>query len=220
MGQRIPPERQADLLAFMLNAAVLLVATPFKFGLTPQEAASFNAVVQDFNTKMLVISNPATKTKATVQAKNESRLAMLIIVRPLLQYIKDNAGVASDDKVALGLNVNGNTKIPVPAPSTMPVVQIVAATPRQHLLRFRDSIDATRRGKPPGVKLLELFCQIGDSPAVSIEYARFIKNVTRDTFVMNFAEGDIGKTAHYWTTWCNGKGDPGPCSVPVSGVIM
>jgi len=216
MAQDYLPRRQNDLLTVVLKIAVLLMANPYVFGLTPQQAAAFNAAVQDFKAKMDAISGPGGKLKSAVQAKNLSKLQMLATVRPMLQYIKDNVGVADDDKVTLGLNVNGNVRVRVPAPATAPALEIVAATPLQHTLGYHDTADPKKRGKPVGVAAMELYCQIGDSPTISRENAKFVGLITRQPYVMNFSPADVGKTAHYWGIWANAKGAPGPCSLPIS----
>jgi len=213
------PTKQADLLARMVSDTTLLKNNPLQFGITAAEAATFDAVVQDYQAKMEVVSNPATKTKAAVQAKNESKLMMLFTVRPLLQYIKGNAGVADSDKVALGLNVNGHPRTDVPAPSTVPVLNVIGALPLQHSIGYADIATPTKRGKPADVTGMELFCQIGDTPAVSVDNAKFVGTITKQPHVMAFGDGDVGKTAHYWGRWANRKGQPGGFSQVVSKTI-
>src|ERR1035437_3330605 len=59
MGRSYIPDKQGDLLTFVLQDAALLTATPYKYGITPQEAATFNAAAQDFKNKMDAISGSA-----------------------------------------------------------------------------------------------------------------------------------------------------------------
>ncbi len=219
MSRDYIPKRQAELLAFVLNDSALLVATPGIYGITAAEAAQFNDAAQDFNDKMAVVSNPATKTKAAVQAKEESRLAMLYTIRPLLQYIKDNAGVADEDKVALGINIGDIKPTPVPPPASAPLLSVVAATTLQHTLRYSDATTPDKRAKPAGVTAMEVYCEIGDTPAISVDNAKFLGLTTRQPYVADFATSDIGKSAHYWGRWINGKGQPGPWSQPASMTI-
>ncbi len=213
------PKRQAELLARVLNNAVLLTSNPGIYGITAAEAGQFNDVTQDFSKKMAVVSNPATKTKAAVQAKEVSRLQLLCTVRPLLQYIKDNAGVADEDKVALGINIGDLKPTPVPPPSSAPLLSVIAATTRQHTLRYSDSTTPDKRAKPVGVSGIEIYCQIGDTPSLDPDNAKFLGVSTRQPYVVDFAAGDIGKTAHYWARWINAKGQPGPWSPMASMTI-
>jgi len=206
------PSTQNGLLAFALNAATLLMGSPFKFGITPAEATTFNGAVQDYKTKMDTVNNPDTKTKGAVQAKNESKLMMLYIIRPLLQYIKDNAGVASEDKVALGLNPGTSKPMPVPPPSSQPVLIVMALATRQHTITYHDMTTPRRRGKPAGVMAIELFCQVGDTPGPDPESAKLIGVATRQPFVVSYGVGDVGKTVRYWARWINTKGVAGPWS--------
>jgi len=219
MARDYIPTRQNDLLEFMLRVAALLMANPYLYGITPQQAAEFNAAVQNFKTKMDLMNEPGGARKSEVQAKNESKLSLLLIARPLLQYIKDNAGVANDDKVDLGLNVNGTVKTRVPPPNTAPTLKIKAATTRQHVLTYRDAADENKRGKPAGVAALELFCQISATPDGVAENAKFVALLTKQPFVMDFLASDVGKYARYWARWVNAKGVPGPWSDPVTMTV-
>jgi len=213
------PRRQGDLLVLARSAAEQLSAAPYRFGSTPQEAAYFQGYVDDFVAKMAVVTEPGGCTKSAVQAKEDSVLKLLRVMRPLFQTIKMDAGVSGADKIALGVPIDGARRQQVPAPATAPDLLIVAAMRRQQILKYNDGPSPTRKAKPADVIALELFCQVGDEPEISVRYARSIALVTRQPYVVTFEEADVGLLAHYWARWVTRRGKRGPWSVPVSMTV-
>ncbi len=223
------PRQQGSLLVMARNAAGLLSAAPYRFGITPDEAGHFAGYVDDFAACMAVVASPVTKTKATVQAKEISALRLLMVMRPLFQTIKMSAGVDCQDKIALGVPVGGGRRKEVPAPATAPVLEIVAATRRQHVLRFHDAAAITRHAKPHDAVALELLCQVAgvgsegtpgsEGEEIGVEYARPMALVTRQPYVATFTAADVGWVAHYWGRWVTRRGRPGPWSVEVSMTV-
>jgi hypothetical protein len=110
------------------------------------------------------ITNPATKTKPRVLAKNEARKEYVAFLRKFLkQYITYNPAVSDEQRVAMGLPVHDTKPTPVPPPSTMPVGKVDISVHRRHTIRVQDSVH-TGRGKPPGVHGFEAWRKIGGSP--------------------------------------------------------
>ena len=64
----------------------------------------------------------------TVSAKNTQRVTMLGIIRPYANFISLNAGVASGDKTALGVNPRTSTPSPITPPTTNPVLYLQSAS--------------------------------------------------------------------------------------------
>ena len=221
MAHTTIPRQQLALLGVSNNAAALLLAEPFRYGITPQQAREFQTYADDYAAKLAAAVAPDTSTRATVAVKEESRLRLLYVMRPLLQDIKMNAGVATDDKVSLGLLAGGVVRTRIAAPTTEPVLNAVVGMTRQHVLRYHDITAPTRKAKPDGVAALELWCLVGDATGPDRENARHIGLVTRQYYVVSFAGADVGKIAHYWARWVTRRGLMGPwsqrCSLMVAG---
>src|SRR6185436_1212661 len=113
--------------------------SPGTYGLTAGDATSIATYASAFNNALAVVNNPATKTKATVATKDGAKAAMLDIVRPYAIQVRNNNGVSNADKTALGLTIVDRTPTPVPPPASSPILNVVAATPGEHALRFADS---------------------------------------------------------------------------------
>lgn len=221
----IPP-KDADFKAWVLNFAALTLATPALYGLTPADAAIIDSAASDFSSKYDLAVDPPTRTKPSVAAKDASRAATLDVVRPYSIQIRNNQGVSNQDKLDLGLNVPDFTPTPVPAPTTSPTINIVAATPLQHTFRFADSVTPTTRGKKPfGVLALQLYRSVTVAPAVDPDTADFVGNYTKNPAAVNYVAGDRGKYSTLFARWVTRSGplgvaQVGPWSDPISMVIV
>src|SRR5438874_13150429 len=77
MGTSYLPAREAELGQWVTNFSTLITASPGSYGLLAGDAASIAAYVNAFNSALAVVANPATKTRATVAAKDGAKAAML-----------------------------------------------------------------------------------------------------------------------------------------------
>lgn len=214
------PTRDTELGAWAGNFSTLVSASPGSYGLTAGDATTIATYVNAFTAALGVVNNPATKSKATVAAKDGAKAAMLDIVRPYAQQVRNNLGVGNSEKLALGLTVVDRTPSPVPAPVSSPLLNVIAATPGEHMLRFSDSAQPDRRSKPAGVIGLQLFVAVGTGIVSDPKVAQFRAFVTRQPYAVPFEAADNGKLATYFARWQNGKGDVGPWSTAVSFTVV
>ena len=138
MGTAFIPTKDALLDAWEQNFSTLITANPGLYGLTAADAVAIAAAFTAYDVAYAVIANPATKSHTTITAKNIARNASLAVIRPYAATIRANLGVTDANKLALGLVVRDPTPTPVAAPTSSPVLSIIAATPLQHTLRFVD----------------------------------------------------------------------------------
>src|SRR5438046_3013565 len=159
MGSYIPT-RDAELGQWVGNFSTLISASPATYGLVAGDAAAIAGYVNAFVAALTVVNNPATKTKATVAAKDGAKAAMLDIVRPYAQQVRNNNGVSNADKTALGLTIVDRTPTPVPPPTSSPLLSVIGATPGEHTLRYSDANTPDSRRKPAGTIGLQLFVAV------------------------------------------------------------
>ena len=73
-----------------------------------------------------------------------------------------NAGRRGSDKTALGLNIRDPVNTPIPAPSTAPVISIIAASPGVLTMTYRDAMSAPKvKAKPFGSTQVLLYALFG-----------------------------------------------------------
>ena len=213
------PSRDANLADWMNNFSTLITGSPGTYALTAGDATTIATYVSAFVNALTVVSNPATKTRATVAAKDGAKAAMLDIVRPYAQQVRANRGVSNEHKVALGLTIADETRTPIPAPATNPILMVIGATPGEHTVRFADSATPDRRKKPFGAIGLQLFVVVAAAPVNDPAAAEFRSFVTKQPFAVMYEAADNGKVATYFARWQTRTGLVGPWSTGVAFTI-
>ena len=215
----IPP-KEASLDAWALNFSTLLTASPATYGATAGDAANIAAFYATWHAAYLVTTNPATKTKPSVASKNAAKASLLANIRPLAQFIANNPGVTNANKEALGLNLHGSTgPTPIPAPSTSPILAIIAATPGQMTLRYADQNTPDKRAKAPGTAGLELHAATSATVITDPSTIPFVGVATKQPYALNWSSSDKGKTAYIAGRWVTGTGLVGPWSAIVTYIV-
>lgn len=214
----IPP-KDADLLAWGDNFADLITASPATYGLSAPDAVTVQGAQDDFAAALALATNPTTRTEVTVAAKNTAKLAAIGIFRTYASQIRLNPGVMNSDKLALGLNLPNNTPAPIPAPTTVPLLTFIGATPGQHTLRFADQDTPDSRGKPQNVIGMQLFMAVDTTAKTDPADCSFYVQATKNPFAVTFGAGDAGKIATYFGRWVTRKGLVGPWSARMTATV-
>jgi hypothetical protein len=215
----IPP-KDADLANWADNFRDLIVASPTTYGLVAGDGTAIGNVVTPFLAAYTIAINPTTRTAVTVAAKDTAKFAMLSVLRSYAQIVSANPAVDPSDKIALGLNLHGTPPSPIPPPSTFPLLNVLAATPLLHTVRYADELTPDRRTRPFGAVGMELRRTIAVAPAVDPDAALFYALVTRQPVPVSFDSGDAGKICTYFGRWLNRKGQPGPWSAAAAFGIV
>jgi hypothetical protein len=186
----------------------------------PSDATTIANAVNLFTAALILVLNPATKTKGTVEDKNAKKAPMLVTVRQYARVIKNNLGVSNEAKIALGLHINSTTHTPVPAPGTAPAIRVFGSeTPLQQILRFNDVTTPDRRAKPPGVKGMMVALIVGTTPPADATGLPIIGMATKQPYAVTFTAADKGKNAYYFGRWITASGLVGPWSAMAQLVI-
>src|SRR5690606_19205293 len=92
-----------------------IVATPTLYGLVEAQATAYAALDAAFETAYLAATDPETRTKAKVQAKNDAKIALKLMASDLSKIIGGTATVTNEQRLDLGLSVR-DLPSPVPPP--------------------------------------------------------------------------------------------------------
>jgi hypothetical protein len=215
MANSYLPRQDAQALAWMQHFAGGIAADPARYLLGPADAAAIRDVVDAFGEAMARSSDPATRTRPSVLAKDQARVAAEQLCALYYSLIKPSAAVSDPDKIAIGVRPLNRTRTPIRCPITAPALGIVAATPGRHTLRYRDSLGGGG-GKPFGATHLQLFVAVGAAaPAGGPADARWAGQYTRNPITVAFDPADDGRRATYYGRWIARRGDVGPWSAPV-----
>ncbi len=223
------PTRDDALDAWALNFSTLITASPATYGLFTPDAVAIANAYDTYHDAFIVGGssgtppapvNPSTFTRVTVAAKNSAKIAGVTLWRTYASQIRINPGVLNSDKLALGLNLPNNTPSPIPAPSTFPVLGVVAVGPGVIQLRYADNTTPASRKKPQGALQMELWRGIGTAEIVDPLLCTLNALVTKQPFVSSFSDPTTrGKIATFFARWNTRTGLVGPWSAGITQVI-
>ena len=228
------PSTDGGLRDWSQNFSSLITANPSTYGLMPSDAAAIAAAVGAYLPAYTAAVDPATKTKATVAAKDSAKAAMLITLRRYAQFIKLNVGVTNQEKAALGINIDDTSHTPVPAPTTKPACAVVESDSLQHTLRFTDASTPTKRGKPAGVLGVEVYYVLTPTtpptapgspatapitPDVNADGMKYVGVATHQPYTVTFNPSAAGQTATYFVRWITRTAMRGPWSDGASKTV-
>jgi len=198
------------------NFAAGISAAPALYMLTAANATSIQGVVDDFVAALTTSSNEATRTKATIIAKDDARAIAETLCRQYAMLIKDNVGITDSDKVNIGVRPINPNREPIECPQTSPLLAILGNTPGSQTLRYADTNTPDSRAKPFGASELQLFRAIATEEPAPLASAQFYGKFTKNPIAVQFAEADDGKIATYYARWASVRGEVGPWSLPAS----
>lgn len=181
--------------------------------------SSVAALKTDFEAKLAVTENPATRTSVSVQAKNDSRKAYESALRTLIKSnVTYNQLVTDADRVAMSLPIHSTVHTPTPVPATYPEVEIDSSVIRRLGIHFKDN-GKERKAKPAGVHGAEIKWAILSAPPASVGE---LVNSTFDTHtpcILEFEENQRGATVYICLRWENTRGEKGPYGEIVSAIV-
>lgn len=208
------PDHQA--LAWMSAFSTVLSSSPETFLISQADADSIEAAVLSFAAALAVTDVVQTRTQGTVNAKDTARNAAESLCRQYAVQIKYNNGISDQSKIEAGVRPVNESRTPIFCPQTSPLVNVTAATPGSHTLRYADSFEPDKKAKPAGAVAIALYAYIGEGPTVNEDEAEFMGLYTKNPIVVAFQPDDDGKMATYFTRWSGKRGDMGPYSLAVS----
>jgi hypothetical protein len=177
----------------------------------PEEPVTeLQALSAAFGDALSAAENPLTRTKVTVQKKNDARKAVESKLRPFLKaYVTYNPAVTNADRDAMGLPVHKTTRTDVPVPKTTVEAEVFWPSPGVVEIRYRDS-ESKHRGKPDGVHGAEVAWAILASPPVNWTDLDRSTFDTRSPLRLTFEGKERGKTLYFAIRWENTRGEKGP----------
>ena len=203
----------------MQTFSAALSANPALYMLTGPDAATVASAVGAFDSALTLSSDPNTRTPVNIALKDDTRTAAEQICRQFAILIKFNAGISDPDKIAIGVRPVNPNREPIECPQTSPLLNVIAATPGAHTLRYADSLTPDSPAKPFGASELQLWVAIGTTPVTDPEAGQFYNKFTRNPVTVAFSNADNAKLATYFGRWASRRGEVGPWSAPVTLAI-
>jgi hypothetical protein len=214
------PQRDADARDWYLNFSVIVAANLVALGLAAGDSGAIAGAANNYSAAYLTAVNPSTRNSTTVAAKDAAKANASFICRPYAQRIQASPTVSNALKLSLGLIIRDRVPTRTPAPVTFPLLNVINATPGEHLVRFTDSLSPATRAKPPGAISMQLYRTVtATTPAPTPDGSLFVGNFSRNGIAVPQEFADAGKVATYFARWINRRGEPGPWGGGVSLTI-
>jgi hypothetical protein len=220
MAQRdFLPSKDADLLAWAQAFSSKITATPVAFGLVAAQATAFAALLTTFSADLAVATDPATRTRAAISAKNASRAPLKAEARELARIINAFPSITNEQRIELGLTPRDGTISPINPPTECPSLRVVSAIGRILKIKLQGQ-DTSRRGKPEGVAGATLFSFVGDEAPADIGQWKFEGSITRTEFDIEFPPTvAAGSKVYLCAFWFSPRSQSGPACEPVAAYI-
>ncbi len=117
MGRSFYFGTPAQLYTSSQTFSDLINAAATSYGLTSAQALSYQTLNDDYRAKFVLSQAPETRTKGTIQARNDSKFLLIQKAAELAKIIEATPTVTNQQKVDLGLSVRA-TPSPMPPPGT------------------------------------------------------------------------------------------------------
>jgi hypothetical protein len=173
------------------------------------------------------VTNPATRTKARILAKNEARKEYEKFLRGILkQYVTYNPAVSDEDRVNMQLPVHDTKPTPVPPPTAQATAEITL--PGIHLVELHiEKIpmpDQDHEASDYGIRIYYgIMPQGGASVEAAVGIRRELMKIPqagvelphsvftrKKTYRFDFPGTDRGKQVFFCLRYENSKGESGP----------
>lgn len=215
----IPP-KDADFTSWLANFSGLITTNPSAYGLVSGDAVTIAAQETAWAAAYALVTSPSTKTAQAVSSKNTEKVEALAIVRPYAQMIRNNAGVSSSSKIALGLNPNTSTPTPITTPTTAPALSAISTSTAGTIIRYRDSTASPSvKSKPYGVIQIQIYAEASVTPITDPTLLPLIIATTKSPVTIAMGSGTAGKTVYFAARWITRKGLVGPWSPIINYVV-
>jgi hypothetical protein len=186
----------------------------------PEVYATLTALNDDFAQKLVLATEPGTRTSPAVLVKNEARNVLKKAVRQAVkEYLTYNHLLTNSERENLGLPIHKATHTRAPVATSYPHFEIDTGLLCHLTIHFYDSEQKRSKAKLAGQLGAEIRWVISEAPPVSM--ADFIHSSLdpHSPFTLEFDGHERGKTVYFCLCWINTHGQKGPWSQIKNAII-
>jgi hypothetical protein len=134
------------------------------FGLVAADLTEINAKKAAWDAAYADVEPKKNAYHAAVDAKDEARRELELLLRALVRRIQANRDVAAASKTAAGLPVYDTTPTPGQTPTSAPTSTVDTSQRLRHIINFRDENTPAYKAKPAGVYGCEIWYRSAARP--------------------------------------------------------
>lgn len=215
------PDREAELLAWARAFGTLLNTDPVAYGVTPDQAAHFDALLADFEHFLGKTRSGLTNTSAMVAAKNTAKKALIAEARALGRQIRADRNVTNEQRIGLGLTRETEERSRVPVPAGPPEVHVTGVKGKTVSISLKNTLGGSSKARPPDVLGATIFSFVGRQPPDDPRAWTFHGQTTRTRMKLQFDwKIPAGETVWISACWINPRLEPGPMSKAIAAQVL
>lgn len=134
------------------------------------------------------------------------------MIRKVQNQLENRDDLTEDDRSTLHIFEEDTERTRVAVPDHAPLVFVEKIIHLVHKIRFRDPENPNTKKKPEGVKFIECEMSIAGGRTEKKSTGKFL-------LTFEFTDEEVGKKATYRSRYVNTRGEAGPWSDNVIGII-
>ncbi|MDR0757673.1 MAG: hypothetical protein LBF85_07500 [Tannerella sp.] len=215
------PSKENVFHPWSKNLVMVCDANGTRWLIPDDDTKELDTAFNSYDAKYQIATNPATRTKAATQAKNDEKKIFIGVVRGYcMGHLLHNKLVTNEDRDLLQLPIYDPKPSPKPIPHTCPVGQVDTSTHQQHTVRVVDSEEINPRGGlPDNVAGFEVWRKMGSNPAESDADFTYVGTSTTPSMKIDYSLTEVGEIVQYRFRWVNARNQPGPWSEVISAPV-
>lgn len=181
--------------------------------------AAFETLVSDFESALILATEPSTRTAISVADKNTTKAAAVAVGRQIARHLVNEyraGNITGGELETYGIRIPDVVPSAISAPVTFPLLGLVSASGGQQVLRASDSATPDSRAKPFGASALHLYRSSALTAPANGDGSEFVGQFSRQPMIVSSPASLAGERIHYFARWVSAKGDTGPWSAAAS----
>jgi hypothetical protein len=215
------PKQESVFYPWVKNLKTVVSQRATNWEISPRPVTNLTGAFTTYDLAYQKTLDPMTRTKVSIQEKNDAKKALIVQVRSFCQgHLLHNDLVTNADRDQLQLPIYDPSHTPEPAPPGHPVGKIGTAVHQEHQISVVDSDEITPRGGlPKYAHGFETWHHVGDEPPTKDSDFTYLNFSSTTTIKVFFDLADVGKNVFYRFRWVNARNMPGEWSEMVQATI-
>ena len=213
------PYKDSEFDILQNNVYTMSVKNATQWLIPAQHIATLEAPRIRWNAAITAYNDPAKRTSAVTQEKNDAKKAYIAVLRPFIQgQLMHNDRVSDANRRNLDLPVYDRKPTRPLPPATRTEMEVKFSQIMRHTLQVRDS-ESKRAAKPAHVIGFELWRRIGGDTMPKYDEMQFVEMVIHSPHTLNYTSDERSRTIWYASRWVNTRGEKWPWSALVSAIV-
>jgi hypothetical protein len=215
------PAKESEFYPWAKNLVSVVDARGTEWQIPTDATKYLSTSFTFYDGKYQLAINPATRTKAVIQEKNDAKRTLITDTRGYCKgHLLYNNLLTNADRDLLRLPIPDPHPTPIPPPKSAPTGRVDTSVRQRHTLHASDELEVhPRGGLPQGVSAFEIWRFIGQEMPTDDSAFAYLATSTTTHFVIDYPLADAGKTVWYRFRWVNARNQPGPWSEIIYAVI-